>query len=106
MTPEGLSPAKRALIEIKELRARLDAAQRDRDAPVAIVGMGCRYPGASDIGEFWDMLVNGRDGITEVPRSRWNVEAVYHPDPSAPGKMRSEEHTSELQSPCNLVCRL
>ena len=91
MTPEGLSPAKRALIEIKELRARLDAAQRDRDAPVAIVGMGCRYPGASDIGEFWDMLVNGRDGITEVPRSRWNVEAVYHPDPSAPGKMSSRQ---------------
>src|SRR5205807_5365000 len=25
------------------------------------------------------------------------------PDPASP---RSEEHTSELQSPCNLVCRL
>src|SRR5256885_6084248 len=26
--------------------------------------------------------------------------------PGVPGMERSEEHTSELQSPCNLVCRL
>ena len=89
MTPASLSPAKRALPEIRELRAQLDAARRERDAPVAIVGMGCRYPGAQDIGEFWDMLTNGRDAITEVPGSRWDVEAVYDPDPAAPGKMSS-----------------
>src|SRR2546426_3087089 len=28
------------------------------------------------------------------------------PTPAPSGRMRSEEHTSELQSPCNLVCRL
>ena len=89
MTPESLSPAKRALLEIKELRAQLEAARRDR--PVAIVGMGCRYPGAQDIGEFWDMLVNGRDAITDVPKSRWDLEAVYDPDPAAPGKMTSRK---------------
>jgi myxalamid-type polyketide synthase MxaE and MxaD len=91
LTPEGLSPAKRALIEIKELRAQLDAARRERDAPVAIVGMGCRYPGAPDIGAFWDMLVNGRDAITEAPKSRWDVEAVYDANPAAPGKMSSRK---------------
>jgi myxalamid-type polyketide synthase MxaE and MxaD len=91
LTPGNLSPAKRALLEIRELRAQLDAARSERNAPVAIVGMGCRYPGASDIGEFWDMLVNGRDAIGEVPRSRWDVEAVYDPDPAAPGKMASRQ---------------
>jgi myxalamid-type polyketide synthase MxaE and MxaD len=79
------------LIEIKELRTQLDAARRERDAPVAIVGMGCRYPGAPDIGQFWDMLVNGRDAITEAPKSRWDVEAVYDADPAAPGKMSSRK---------------
>jgi myxalamid-type polyketide synthase MxaE and MxaD len=79
------------LIEIKELRTQLDAARRERDAPVAIVGMGCRYPGAPDIGAFWDMLVNGRDAITEAPKSRWDVEAVYDADPAAPGKMSSRK---------------
>jgi myxalamid-type polyketide synthase MxaE and MxaD len=91
LTPESLSPAKRALIEIKELRTQLDAARRERDAPVAIVGMGCRYPGAPDIGAFWDMLVNGRDAITEAPKSRWDVQAVYDADPAAPGKMSSRK---------------
>jgi myxalamid-type polyketide synthase MxaE and MxaD len=91
VTPESLSPAKRALIEIKELRAQLDAARRERNEPVAIVGMACRYPGAQNIGEFWDLLVNGRDAITEVPRSRWDLEAVYDPDPAAPGKMSSRK---------------
>src|SRR5256885_6126692 len=28
------------------------------------------------------------------------------PAPDEPSRPRSEEHTSELQSPCNLVCRL
>jgi myxalamid-type polyketide synthase MxaE and MxaD len=91
LTPEGLSPAKRALIEIKELRAQLDAARRERNIPVAIVGMACRYPGAQNIGEFWDLLVNGRDAIAETPESRWDVDAVYDPDPSAPGKMSSRK---------------
>jgi myxalamid-type polyketide synthase MxaE and MxaD len=79
------------LIEIRELRGQLDAARRQRNVPVAIVGMACRYPGAQDIGEFWDLLVNGRDAITETPRSRWDVDAVYDPDPSAPGKMSSRK---------------
>ncbi len=89
LTPENLSPAKRALIEIRELRAQLKAARQRREAPVAIVGMGCRYPGAQSTGEFWDLLVSGRDAITETPRSRWDADAVYDSDPAAPGKMVS-----------------
>src|SRR5256885_3592748 len=36
------------------------------------------------------------------------VPAQDHPcrGPRQPHRDRSEEHTSELQSPCNLVCRL
>src|SRR5256885_5388307 len=31
---------------------------------------------------------------------------VHRQQQLSPGPHRSEEHTSELQSPCNLVCRL
>ncbi len=55
--------------------------------PIAIIGMGCRLPGAPDIRAFWRMLVEGRDGIREVPPRRWNADAFYDPRPSTPGKM-------------------
>src|SRR2546426_2606445 len=48
----------------------------------------------------------------EKARNGRNIEVVGHYNPlTQPAKVhleheRSEEHTSELQSPCNLVCRL
>ncbi|XP_035709867.1 6-deoxyerythronolide-B synthase EryA2, modules 3 and 4-like [Folsomia candida] len=41
---------------------------------IAIVGMACRYPGANSIAEFWELLVNGLDGISKVPERRWTKE--------------------------------
>src|SRR5579884_1130259 len=58
-----------------------------RNEPVAIVGMSCRFPGAADLTTFWDVLCSGRDTITEVPPSRFDVEALYDPRPAMPGKM-------------------
>ncbi|KAF7586076.1 hypothetical protein BBP40_009607 [Aspergillus hancockii] len=46
--------------------------------PVAIVGMGMRLPGGVSGGkEFWDLLVNKRDGLCRVPEARYNVDAFY-----------------------------
>ena len=57
------------------------------DFPIAIVGMGCRFPGeAESISKFWEMLCEGRDGISEVPPERWDVRRFYDPDPNKPGK--------------------
>jgi acyl transferase domain-containing protein/SAM-dependent methyltransferase/acyl carrier protein len=56
--------------------------------PIAIVGLGCRFPGASGPEAFWRLLLDGRDAIVEVPANRWNREALYHHDPvSAPGSI-------------------
>lgn len=56
------------------------------DEPVAIVGMSCRFPGAENVDAFWHLLVNGKDGITEVPDDRWNLKE-YYSETQTPGKM-------------------
>ncbi|MEZ4271524.1 MAG: SDR family oxidoreductase [Myxococcota bacterium] len=56
--------------------------------PVAIVGMGCRFPnGANTLERFWTLLEKGDNAVVEVPSSRWDIDAFYDPDPNAPGKM-------------------
>jgi amino acid adenylation domain-containing protein len=57
--------------------------------PIAIIGIGCRFPGAEDPLAFWKLLSEGRDAVREVPADRWKIEKLYDPDPSKPGKMRS-----------------
>jgi acyl transferase domain-containing protein/acyl carrier protein len=81
-----LSPKRLALLAA-ELQAKLDALERTRTEPIAIIGMGCRFPGAADPAAFWALLDAGVDAITEVPRDRWDVDAWYDPDPDAAGKM-------------------
>jgi amino acid adenylation domain-containing protein/thioester reductase-like protein len=58
--------------------------------PIAIVGIGCRFPGAPGPAEYWALLRDGIDAIIEVPASRWDARAVYHADPSIPGKTHSK----------------
>src|SRR5262245_34934984 len=77
-----------ALREIRSLRAELVNARAAPREPIAIIGMGCRFPGGVRSPEaFWRLLASGTDAITEVPRARWDVEALYDPDPDVPGKM-------------------
>lgn len=51
--------------------------------PIAVVGMACLFPGASDLNTFWQNIVNKVDTTVEVPPDRWIVEPdfMYHPDP-------------------------
>ncbi|MDF5752447.1 type I polyketide synthase [Spongiactinospora sp. TRM90649] len=57
--------------------------------PIAIVGIGCRLPGGDGVERFWNVLREGVDAIREVPANRWDGEALYDPDPDAPGKMNT-----------------
>lgn len=56
---------------------------------IAIIGLGCRFPGADSPEAFWHLLHNGIDGISEVPASRWDLERYYATDPAIPGKMNT-----------------
>ncbi len=82
------SSVKRALRAVAQMRAQLDAIEAKRREPIAIVGIGCRFPGGVDSpAAFWRLLLDGVDAVGEVPLDRWDVDAWYDPDPDAAGRI-------------------
>ena len=70
--------------------SKAGAEQRYETEPIAIIGIGCRFPGlAPDPESFWQLLRNGVDAITEVPANRWDINNFYDPNPGIPGKMNT-----------------
>ena len=87
-TTNELSPVKRALQELREMRAKMEVMERAGREPIAIIGMACRYPGGvKNPEDLWRVLSNGVDAITEIPKDRWNIDSFYDPDPDAAGKI-------------------
>jgi acyl transferase domain-containing protein len=69
-------------------RSSAPSAVHSSDEPIAVVGLGCRYPGGvEDAVSFWRLLDEGVDAVTEVPAERWDIEDWYDRDPDAAGKM-------------------
>lgn len=80
-----------SLRTIRKLRQEGAQGARTRE-PVAVVGMGCRFPGGSVTPEaYWEFLSGGGDGVVEVPADRWDVEELYDPEPGKPGKIYLKE---------------
>ncbi|MBK8254807.1 MAG: SDR family NAD(P)-dependent oxidoreductase [Polyangiaceae bacterium] len=66
------SSVQKALVTLDKLKAKLDAVERQRKEPIAIVGMACRFPGgASSPESFFRLLLEGTDAVVEVPEGRW-----------------------------------
>lgn len=57
--------------------------------PIAMIGMGCRFPGAHNPDELWQLLRDGVDAIATIPSDRWDADAFYDPEPATPGKMNT-----------------
>ena len=88
MKAQELSPLQKAIIALKEARAKIEDLERTKNEPIAIVGMGCRFPGGADTPEsFWELLRQGKNGITTVPPQRWDIDAYYDRDADVPNKM-------------------
>src|SRR5260221_6333535 len=78
---------KEALARIEDLQAKLAAAERSKAEPIAVIGVGCRFPGGADGPDaYWRILQSGSDAVREVPPDRWDIERYFDPDPRAPGK--------------------
>ena len=85
-TAPSLTPLQRAFLALEQTRAQLRTAQDAAREPIAIIGLGCRIPGdANDSESFWRVLRDGVDAIGPLPSDRWDVDALYHPDPDHSG---------------------
>src|SRR3989442_607994 len=77
---------KRVTTDLREARIRLNEAEAARTEPIAVVAMGCRFPGGVRSPEdLWRLVAEGRDAVTGFPADRgWNVETLHSADPDEP----------------------
>ncbi|WP_146167838.1 type I polyketide synthase, partial [Micromonospora sp. MH33] len=89
-SPAVLAGHLASLLRLPEAEAAPAAAPAAAvaDEPIAIVGMSCRYPsGVSDPDGLWELVAEGRDGITEFRTDRdWDLDRLFAADPEAPGR--------------------
>lgn len=71
-----------AIEQIEQLQARIDAQR----APIAVVGIGTRLPGAETPDAFWAQTLAGVVRCGPPPQTRGDIAGCYDPDPSAPGR--------------------
>ncbi|ARG90949.1 type I polyketide synthase [Mycobacterium kansasii] len=87
-TPNGLAGYIRGeLAGVPQEIKHVPAVRAAGDDPIAIVGMACHYPGGIESpDDLWDMLVQGRDVLSEFPDNRgWDLAGLFNPDPDVPG---------------------
>ncbi|WP_404304603.1 SDR family NAD(P)-dependent oxidoreductase [Neorhodopirellula lusitana] len=76
-----LSPQKLALL--KKAMGEKDGIAE----PIAIVGMGCRFAGAENVSQYWDLIQRGIDMTGDIPESRWDIDRFFEAGGAKPGKM-------------------
>ncbi|MDO9565243.1 MAG: beta-ketoacyl synthase N-terminal-like domain-containing protein, partial [Candidatus Desulfaltia sp.] len=58
--------------------------KNNQNIPIAIIGIGCFFPKSPGLKEYWRLIFQGKDGITEVPKSHWNPEDYFNKNPKEP----------------------
>ncbi|UQA61058.1 type I polyketide synthase [Polyangium aurulentum] len=71
----SLSPLQKAILALDAMKAKLDAAEREKSEPIAIIGTACRFPGGGSTPEaFFRLLTAGVDAVKAVPAERWRID--------------------------------
>ncbi|EPD97367.1 hypothetical protein HMPREF1486_00002, partial [Streptomyces sp. HPH0547] len=79
--------------DLHRTRSRLREVEARNSEPIAIVGIGCRYPGGvRSADDLWRVVAEGRDAISGFPVDRgWDVACLHDPDPEAVGRSYTRE---------------
>lgn len=80
-----------ALLELRELKHKVRALEEAPRAPIAVIGMDCRFPQADSPAAFWEVLRSGTDAVDVIPDDRWDVDSYYDADHTTPRKMYVRE---------------
>jgi acyl transferase domain-containing protein/acyl carrier protein len=83
------SSVKKALVALKATKDKLNSIEQQLHEPIAVVGIGCRFPGGVHTPEdYWKLILNKENAIVEIPSDRWKIDAFYdQAKPSGSGKM-------------------
>ena len=76
--PASIS-APRLALAVKRLRSETESIDLLASEPLAIVGVACRLPGVETPDDFWQILSDGRETISEMPLSRWKPSPMLTP---------------------------
>ena len=79
---------KRALGEAQQANNRIQQLEAQLTEPIAIIGMGCRFPGGvASPGDLWQLVAGAQDAMSDFPDDRgWDLAGLYDPDPDTPGR--------------------
>jgi acyl transferase domain-containing protein/surfactin synthase thioesterase subunit len=98
--PSTLSSMQKAIVALDRVKARLDAVERQKTEPIAILGMACRFPGDASTPEaFFRFLQAGGDAVTQVPAERWQLDASSATDGDADRERRATRWGAFLRVP-------
>jgi acyl transferase domain-containing protein len=88
--PNGVLSATKLALAIKTIREQQPDSDILLSQPVAVIGIGCRFPGRVGSPEdFWHLLQLGENAISEIPADRWDADSYYSPNQYAEGKMNT-----------------
>ena len=67
---------KKSVLALEQVKKQNKAIVDAQHESIAVVGMGCRFPGGKDLEAFWQLQLEGNDAITPVPGSRWDKDKL------------------------------